>query len=338
MEVLTFLKQQIPSGWKQTPSGWISGNCTMCNKRGHSPDKRKRGGIIFSEDKFSYNCFNCGFKTGWSVGSRIGDKLAELLQTFGTDMAQIQRVNFEILKQEKETDIAGQFLNTQKEKVVCLDWQLKDLPMDAVRIGEVDVAELNDDKLNKLTRACTYLVERGLDHYEHWYWSPHMHFASRVILPFYYKGKIVGYTARWCGNVRPDKMPKYYNQMPSNFVYNLDEQEKHQYVIVTEGQLDALQVGGVALAGNTPNETQCAIINQLGKQVVLLPDFDAAGKETIEIAIKHGWAVSFPPWEDVKDACDAVNKYGRLFTVRSVLESVETSSTKIKILAKSRCK
>ena len=71
---------------------------------------------------------------------------------------------------------------------------------------------------------------------------------------------------------------------------------------------------------------------------MLLPDFDAAGKETIEIAIKHGWAVSFPPWEDVKDACDAVNKYGRLFTVRSVLESVETSSTKIKILAKSRCK
>ena len=61
--------------------------------------------------------------------------------------------------------------------------------------------------------------------------------------------------------------------------------------------------------------------------------------DTVNVAIKHGWSVSFPEWEDdVKDASDAVEKYGRLFTVKSVLESVETNTTKIKILAKSRCR
>ena len=62
MIVLDFIRQQMPAGWKHTPSGWISGNCPMCSKRGHNPDKRGRGGIRFEDDHFQYNCFNCGFK------------------------------------------------------------------------------------------------------------------------------------------------------------------------------------------------------------------------------------------------------------------------------------
>jgi len=51
MIVLDFVKQNMPGGWKQTPSGWISGNCPMCSTRGHSADKRKRGGFMFNDDK-----------------------------------------------------------------------------------------------------------------------------------------------------------------------------------------------------------------------------------------------------------------------------------------------
>ena len=110
-------------------------------------------------------------------------------------------------------------------------------------------------------------------------------------------------------------------------------------IIVTEGQLDAIQVGGVALAGNSPSDTQCTIIEELEKDIVLLPDFDSAGIDTINTAIKRGWSVAFPEWEpDIKDANDAVMRYGRLFTVKSILESIEKNSTKIKILAKTRCR
>ena len=110
-------------------------------------------------------------------------------------------------------------------------------------------------------------------------------------------------------------------------------------MIVTEGQFDAIQVGGVALAGNTPNSIQCKIIEDLEKDIVLLPDFDSSGMDTVKVAIKNHWAVSFPPWEDdIKDASDAVERYGRLFTVKTILDSVETNATKIKILAKGRCR
>ena len=339
MIVLDFIRQNLPYGWKQTPSGWISGNCTMCHTRGHSADKRGRGGIMFQDDKFQYNCFNCGFKTGWSDGKRIGGRLIQLLKTFGVDEADIQRVNFELLKEAEANDIAGQFISKERVQKVTVEWHPDELPPDSHPIGSYPLDKLDSKQLEKLALACTYLMKRGVDFYEDWYWSPHMHFANRVILPFKHKGEIVGYTARWVLDHRPDGMPKYYLKNPKNFVYNLDAQKDHNIIIVTEGQMDALVVGGVALAGNTPSDVQCSIIEELDKQIVLLPDFDAAGIDTVNIAVKRGWSVAFPEWDDgIKDANDAAQHYGRLFTVRSVLESVETSSTKIKILAKSRCK
>ena len=224
-------------------------------------------------------------------------------------------------------------------KLLLIEWETVSLPPNSYRIGEYPTKELDKKQLEQLAVACAYIMKRGLDFHEYWHWSPHMHFANRIILPFYYKNNIVGYTARWVPEHRPDAMPKYYNQMPKNFVYNLDAQNTHDTVVVTEGQFDALQMGGVALAGNTPNNIQCKIIEDLDKQIVLLPDFDKSGMDTVNVAVKHGWAVSFPEWEDdIKDASDAVVRYGRLFTVKSVLESIETNATKIKILAKSRCR
>ncbi len=339
MIVLDFIRQHMPVGWKHTPSGWISGNCPMCSQRGHNADKRGRGGMMFQDDAFTYNCFNCGFKTGWSEGGRIGGKLTSLLKTFGVDEADIQRVNLELLREEDSKDISKQFIKQEQTKKTQIDWQPMELPPNSYRIGEYPLDKLDKKQLDKLALACTYIMKRGLDFHEHWYWSPFMHFANRVVLPFYYKGVIVGYTARWVGDDRPDAMPKYFNQMPKNFVFNLDHQHKHDTIIITEGQLDAIQVGGVALAGNTPNNIQCSIIEDLDKNLVLLPDFDKAGMDTVNTAIRRGWAVSFPPWEDdIKDASDAVEHYGRLFTVKSILDSVETNATKIKILAKSRCR
>ena len=70
-----------------------------------------------------------------------------------------------------------------------------------------------------------------------------------------------------------------------------------------------------------------------------MSDFDKSGMDTVNVAVRRGWAVSFPEWEDdIKDASDVPMRYGRLFTVKSVLQSIETNATKIKILAKARCR
>jgi len=340
MIVLDFIRKHMPYGWKQTPSGWTHGNCPMCTQNGESrPDTKGRGGFLFEEGKFRYNCFNCGFATGWSDDRRIGGRLSKLLKVMGADESDIQRVNLELLKEQDARDISKHYLPEEETKKTVIKWQSMELPPRSHPIGNYPIDQLDKKELDKLALACTYLMKRGLDFHENWHWSPHMHFANRVILPFVYKGETVGYTARWVPEHRPEAMPKYYLQSPSHFVFNLDAQKTHDKVIVTEGQFDALLTGGVALAGNTPSATQCSIIEDLGKDIILCPDFDVAGRDTINTAIKRGWSVAFPEWDDnIKDVGEAVEHYGRLFTVRSILENVETSSTKIKILSKSRCK
>ena len=56
------------------------------------------------------------------------------------------------------------------------------------------------------------------------------------------------------------------------------------------------------------------------------------------MAIKRGWEVSFPDWDECKDVGDALTKYGRLFTIRSILENTISNSTKIQVLARKYCK
>lgn len=343
MIVLDFVQQQIPGGWRKTPSGWVSGNCPMCATRGHRADTRKRGGFMFADDKFQYNCFNCGFKTGWSPGRKINGRLQELLLQLGSDPAHIQRINFELLKEQEEANIAQQFLKKQTPREIKFSWDTTSLPPNSARLDEVDTSALSKQELEKFIAAVEYVHERKLDFYSDWHWTPHeqkpyKNFGNRIILPFYYKGKTVGYTARWVGETPNKETPKYFLSSPKNFVYNLDAQKKNKYTIVTESQFDSLVTGGIAMQGNTPSALQCDIVDDIGNEVIVLPDADKAGNELVNIAIERGWSVSFPEWEGCKDAGDAVQKYGRLFTVRSILESAETSSTKIQILAKGYCK
>jgi DNA primase len=117
-------------------------------------------------------------------------------------------------------------------------------------------------------------------------------------------------------------------------VFNVDEQEElNKYVFVVEGQFDALSIGGVGLLTNEISQQQAHIINQLGKEVIVIPDQDKAGVVLIKQAIDYDWAVAFPNWEDdVKDVADAVLKYGKLFVIVDAIKTATSNSAKIEIL------
>ena len=66
-----------------------------------------------------------------------------------------------------------------------------------------------------------------------------------------------------------------------------------------------------------------------------MPDRDAPGGKLINQAIEFGWNVAFPEWDEkVEDVADAVLKYGRLFTIQSILKSTESSKLKIDLKRK----
>ena len=309
----------------------------MCMLNGQSrPDTKSRGGFRFDDEKFQYNCFNCGYTTGWAPGKRISSRLKRLCQQFGADESDIQRLQLELMREDEVAMLLSK--QAQRQAPVVINWPDHELPEGAQPLGSY-----TGEHTDAYCRAVEYVYDRGFDITDdRLYYSPASapgRMKNRLLIPFWYKQRVVGYTARWIGKP-PDGVVKYFTQQPkNNFVYGLDRQTAdREIVIVTEGQLDAIVTDGVAIGSNNINMEQANIIDSLKKRVILLPDADAAGMEMVKTAVDRGWDVAFPEWDSCKDAGDAQKKYGRLFTVKSIIDSAVSNPTKIQVLAKSYCK
>ena len=61
----------------------------------------------------AYNCFNCNYKTGWTLHNRITNKLKKLLITLGADENDIHSCPLELLR---EQDVATLLIKKEKPK------------------------------------------------------------------------------------------------------------------------------------------------------------------------------------------------------------------------------
>lgn len=323
--VSEIFKQWLPNRLKQTPSGWASFNAACCHHRGHSHDDRQRGGAKFG-DGFVYNCFNCGYTASWKPGRPISQKLKKLMQWLGAPEDDINRMIFEAMRTESPDYDPSKSVEVKK-------FTKKELPEGALPLLDWIDIDLDNDLELKLAEVVQYIVNRGFDPVDSVFmWTPVDGFSDRVIIPFRHEGEIVGWTAR---KIRPGK-PKYLSDQHPNYVFNLDSITREQkYVFVVEGPFDALAIGGVALLHNDISDHQAALINRLGKTVIVVPDRDQAGIEVIKRAIELDWEVAFPNWEpDVKDAADAVEKYGDLFVVTDIISTSVAGNIKINLYMK----
>ena len=74
-------------------------------------------------------------------------------------------------------------------------------------------------------------------------------------------------------------------------------------------------------------------------EVIVVADRDRAGSKLITQAIEYGWSVSFPLWQRegariCKDVSEAVEMYGKLFVLKSIINAKETSKLKIELMRK----
>jgi hypothetical protein len=215
-----------------------------------------------------------------------------------------------------------------ERKIELPTFETVPLPPDAVKIADIT-------EFNKFSIAVVeYMAQRGLNLDDtDYYWSPSLAYRDRLIIPFYYEKRIVGWTAR---TITADKKPKYLTETQPGFVYGLDEQSYNKvFAILCEGQVDAIHVDGCALGGSEINDVQALLINKLNKDIVVVPDRDHAGKKLVEQSIERGWGVSMPEWsQEINDIGDSVDKYGRLYTLYSIASAAETSPLKIRLRAK----
>ena len=324
--IQTALMQALPTKRKQTPSGWLAVNAVCCHNRGETQDKRMRGGVKSTlEGSFQWHCFNCGFKANYTPGRTINQNMRKLMGWLGMDTDSIRKLAMEALRLKDDT-----VQNTIKTPVVNI--VPKKLPEGSKPISEW-VSKGNHDPY--LLKVVEYIQKRGLylDDYD-WHWSPSKEYdmRNRLIIPYYWRNKIVGSTARLV--IDDANKPKYYTDQQPGYVFNLDKQDwNRKFVIVTEGPIDAILIEGVSVLGSKPNQAQKDLINRLTRQVIVGPDRDKAGLNLVNIAKEFGWSIAFPDWCDsVNDVAESVKHYGKLMTLRMILASVETTSLKIDLV------
>ena len=319
----------LPSKRKTTPSGWTSFNAPCCHHNGHSADNRGRGGLISEGDTVSYHCFNCGYKASWQPGRPVSHKLRKLLQWLNCSDDAITKLTFDVMRINEGVEV-------QERKVNLPTFDTVPLPESARKLQDwADYCALEPGGVDKnLMKVFEYMKERDLYLDDtNYYWTPDLGYRDRLIIPFYYEGRVVGWTGR---SIVPDKKPKYLTEVQPGFVFGLDEQRHNKvFAIVCEGQIDALHVEGCALGGSEVSEQQELLLKALNKDIIVIPDRDSAGSKLVERAIELGWSVSLPNWaSDVNDIGDAVAKYGRLYTLYSIVNAAESSPLKIRLGAK----
>tara|TARA_E500000318_G_scaffold109550_1_gene122783 strand:+ start:819 stop:1592 length:774 start_codon:yes stop_codon:yes gene_type:complete len=244
----------------------------------------------------------------------------------------IRKLAIEAMRHE-ESDV-------KYEKKKFVTFNKKDLPKDTQTLDawleKYTTGSLSHTEQKSIDNLLTYLTSRGIgpDWYDFMY-SPSKiwDIYQRLLIPFYWRGEVVGFTGRV---FEESRAVKYYTDVWPGYVFNMDAQDwSRKFVLVTEGPFDAITTSGVSILGSEINDIQRELIEGLNRQIIIVPDRDRPGEKLINQAIEFGWGVAFPEWHDsVEDTADAVLKYGRLFTIKSILKSTETNKLKIDLKRK----
>jgi hypothetical protein len=334
----------LPPKTKLVRSGWRHFNAPCCHHRGHSPDTRGRGNLkIDGDGSVVYNCFNCAFKFVFD-GSSVSVGFEQFLNWIGVDRSTIQKIKMEVFaKNISGGNEKAKNYSSIETGSLHFDWPTLDLPLGSCNIVDVlrDMEEgkksIDEDFLN----ALEYLRRRGKEIFSatDYYWSSNTRnqMNQRIIIPFINsrnnEKKIVGYTARFTGSPVPRGVARYYNsEIPSGFLFNngVAEIESRKFLVLVEGPFDALAIQGVGALGATLNERQIQWLLAQNKQIIVLPDRQEKNQTLIDTALTFGWSVSFPEWDrEIKDAADACNKYGQVYTITSVLKSFTADPVEI---------
>ena len=104
-----------------------------------------------------YNCFNCGYKTGFRPDGILGQKMLELLKALGVPEPEANRLKIESIR-SRDANEHAEF----KPYKPSFDWSEVLLPEESKPLDE-----------NTDPSILAYLQSRGSGIYENWnyYWS-----------------------------------------------------------------------------------------------------------------------------------------------------------------------
>ena len=331
---------------KNGASGWSNFNAVCCMNNGESgPDTRNRGGLMLTPDNSCvYHCFNCKYKAMWRPGSNLSRRMENLLDWAHVSLEEQKRVKFKVWQL---------WMNAKSDKPIDETFYV---PKSKLSFKEVELPPgakpfshwLKPENFNEeFAPVAAYMMGRGEDLFDSYefYWTPEPDvmpdgkldpsISKRVIIPFRWEDKIVGYTARdTSGNLKH----RYYGSVQPHYIFNTESIDyDNEYIFVCEGSFDALVINGVAMLGDKITPEQADWLTDTGKKIVIVPDREKLGGKLVDMAVSRGWYVSFPKWGSdmsIKDSAQAVRELGKIYTMLSITDVMFKDSLTISVRRK----
>lgn len=315
-----YIYNLLPPDKKQRKSGWIYFNAPCCILSERA-DTKHRGNIIFSDDgNISYNCFNCHYHFTYINGNPISKNFYEFLKLLNVSDTQIKEA-----KELIENNVTGNHKSVYIKKK-----EYKKIPPEYKSVRK----SLYSNCKNKyFLKAVEYLSKRNpaLIKWTDIYWADKQ---NNILIPYYENNEQVGYCLRM---LQDNIENKYLQFCYTGYMYNIDLlRSERKNIICVEGGIDALAIDGVGLLQNYLTKDRMKTLKYYSqfKNIIILPDNDKAGKILVEQILKENlpFGIAFPDWETtIKDAEDAVKKYGQLYTIHKILNNVEYNPMMIKV-------
>lgn len=307
--------------------GWWPVLCKVCNDRGH---KGKRAAFLFENNNVAYHCFNCGHTAAFNPQEHktISDKMSNVLDAFGIDRDEWKPIEFNQLGKYFET--------TKRTETQEIEPATIELPEEFYKLGT------RGDKWDII--ATSYLEDRQIDPSLHEFYlsdKSNAKWYGRLIMPVYKDQRLIFFQGRDLTKLQPKKylsvdVPK------DNVLYGFEKLFDHQgdKLFIVEGMFDAMSIGGVATIGNEMTSAQIKWLNKSPKTKIIIPDRFGNGHLLIKPALEHdNWAVSTPfinGW--TKDMNDAVVEYGKIYTLKQIIDNITTNKFEIDLKTKLYCK
>jgi len=314
------IRSNIPLPPQPNGRGFYSVLCKVCNDHGK---KGPRAGFKFDEKTVGYNCFNCGHKSLYdpydpeSDGS-MPDTMIKILDAFNIPD-----------DEWKQVLLSGMAFNGRKvkpkEQYIEIEPAEIELPKHFYPLVEDDT-----DKWSIIARD--YLEhDRGIDPDKHRFFlstgkadTKYTKWKGRVIIPIYKDDKLVHYQGR---SLIKMKLKYLSPTTPKDkIIYGYDKLFKNPDLplYVVEGYFDAVSIDGVAMFGNQLTKEQIKWLNRSQRPKVVIPDRLGDGHLLANQAVKLGWSVGFPDIGSCKDMNEAVNRFGKLYVMKSIANNTHS--------------
>lgn len=321
--ILEKIYDLLPADKQHRGNGWIHFNCPCCYHV-ENPDHKSRGNILFLADGFVYQCFNCHFTCGYHLGQYFSKNTMQFLKDLDISPKDLNDLLLTV-REYNESNTS----NTVAQPIVRKR-EIRPLPTNYKSIQE---SLAQGDKSETLKKVVQYLYNRNsrLMEWDTLYWAEKQ---NNFLIPCREYGEIVGYSLR---NINDTSDHKYTHYIPQGFVYNYDNLlTNRKYEILVEGQTDALAINGIAYLGSTLTNDRLKRLLPFtnDKELIICPDRDNAGKKIVKQVLDEDlpFSIAFPDWTiGIKDCEDAVKKYGRLYTIYSIITSKESNKSLINL-------